>query len=69
MHFLLIIFAGFMFVVCLCLAKLTWELSQVSVHESPAISETPCNPASAEEPPGKATESHELSSMELSRTQ
>ena len=43
MHFLasLLIVAGFVFVVCLGLVKLTWELSQVSVHESPAIPETP----------------------------
>jgi hypothetical protein len=59
MYFLtsLIMVAGFLFVVCLSLVKLTWELLQVSIHESPAILETPCQPAGAEAPPAKATES------------
>jgi hypothetical protein len=70
MHFLtsLIIVAGLVFVVCLSLVKLTWELSQVSVHESPAILETPSNPASSEEPAAKATELYESSPTELSDT-
>jgi hypothetical protein len=59
MHFLtsLIMAAAFLFVICLSLVKLTLEISQVSVHESPAILGTPCKPASAEAPPAKATES------------
>jgi hypothetical protein len=55
----LIIVAGFVFVDCLSLVKLTWELSQAGVHESPAILETPGNPA---------TELYESSSTELSDT-
>jgi hypothetical protein len=71
MHFLasLFIVVGFVFVVCLGLVKLTWELSQVSVHESPASLETPSIPASAEELPAKATESYESSPTELSDAQ
>jgi len=70
MHFLtsLTIVFGFVFVVCLSLVKLTWDLSQASAHESPAILETPGKPASAEEPPTKVTESYESSPMELSDT-
>jgi hypothetical protein len=53
MHFLasLIIVFGIVFVVCLSLVKLTGDLSQARVHESPAILETPGKAASAEEPP------------------
>ena len=51
MHFLtpLIIVAGFVFVVCLSLVKLTRELSEASIHEPPAIPETPGRRASPEE--------------------
>jgi hypothetical protein len=61
MHFLtsLIMVAGFVFVACLSLVKLSWELSQASVHESPAILEAPSQPASAEERPAKTIESYE----------
>jgi hypothetical protein len=71
MHFLtsVIIVFGFAFVVCLSLVKLIWDLSQVSVHESPAILETPGKPASTEEPPAKATKPYESSPTELSDTQ
>jgi hypothetical protein len=71
MHFLtsLIIVFGFVFVVCLSLVKLTWDLSQVSVHESPAIPETPRKPSSAEEPRTTATASYESSPAELSDVQ
>lgn len=70
MHFLtsLITVAGFVFVACLSLLKLAWELSQVSVHESPEIPETRSRPASAEEPRAKATESYEWRPAELSDT-
>lgn len=70
MHFLtaLIFVAGFAFVVCLVLVKLIGDLSQASVHESPAILETHRKPASAEEPPAKATESYESMPTELSDT-
>ena len=63
MHYLasLIIVAGFAFVVCLSLVKLTCELSQAGVYESPAILETPGNPASADKLPAKAIESYESS--------
>jgi len=71
MHLLtsLIIVAGFAFVVCLSLVKLTSELSQPSVHESPAILETPRKSASAEQRPAKTAESYESSPTELSGTQ
>jgi hypothetical protein len=60
MNFLtsLITVASFALVVCLCLVKLAWDLSQVRVHASPAILETPNKRASAEEPPAKETESY-----------
>jgi hypothetical protein len=65
----LIIVFGFVFVVGLSLVKLTWDLSQVSVHDSPAIPETPGKPASTEEPRTKAIESYESSPAELSDAQ
>jgi hypothetical protein len=70
MHFLasLLIVAGFAFVVCLGLVKLAWELSQVSVHESPAIPETPGKPERSEELPA-TTQSYESSPTELSDAQ
>jgi hypothetical protein len=64
----LIIVFGFVSAVFLGLVKLTWDLSQVSVHESPEIPETRSRPASAEEPRAKATESHEWRPAELSDT-
>jgi hypothetical protein len=68
MHFLtsLTMIFGIVFVVCLGLVKLTWDLSHESVHESPAIMETPVEPATAQESSAKATESYESSPMELS---
>jgi hypothetical protein len=45
------------------------DLSQVSVHESPAILETPSKNASAEEPGSKMIASHGASPTELSDAQ
>lgn len=62
---LLIVF-GFGFAMCLLLLlKMTGDLSQGSVHESPAILEEPSKPASAGEPGAKANESHESSPTTL----
>jgi hypothetical protein len=68
MHFLtaLTMIFGIVSVVCLGLVKLTWELSRESVHESPAIPETPDEPATVQVSSAKATESYESSPMELS---
>ena len=70
MHFLtsLIIVAGFAFVVCLCLVKMLWDLSQSSYHESPVIRETPSKLTATEDAPANAVESHESSPTELSDT-
>jgi hypothetical protein len=70
MHFLisLIIVFGFAFVVCLGLVTMIWDLSQMSMHESPEFPGTPRKAASAEEPPARATESYEPSPAELSDT-
>jgi hypothetical protein len=42
MHFLTspIIVAGFVFVICLSLVKLIWDLSQMSIHEAPESHES-----------------------------
>jgi hypothetical protein len=42
MHLLvsLIVVAGFVFVICLGLLKLTWDLSEMSVHEVPELRES-----------------------------
>jgi hypothetical protein len=71
MHFLtsLVIVFGFVFVVCLGLVKLALELWQVSVHDSPAILETPGRPESSEDLPVNATELYESSPPELSDAQ
>jgi hypothetical protein len=71
MHFLTSLFlvGGCVFVVCLGLVTLAWELSQVSVHESPAILETPNRPESSEEMPAKSTESYVSSPTELNDAQ
>jgi len=58
---------GFTFAGCLGLVKMTWDLSQVSVH-APAIREMPGRPASDEGPSENATKSHESSTTELSDT-
>jgi hypothetical protein len=44
MHFLtsLIIFSGFMFVLCFGLLKVIWDLSQLSVHSAPDVPATSC---------------------------
>jgi len=66
---LLIVF-GFGFAVCLLLLiKMMGDRSQVSVHESLAILETPNKTASGEEPSAKATASHESSPTESSGAQ
>jgi hypothetical protein len=54
----MIIVFGFVFVVCLGLVRLAWELSQASAHDSPAILETPRRERS-QELPAKAAESYE----------
>jgi hypothetical protein len=70
MHFMtsLIIVFGFAFAVCFGVVKMIWDLSQASVHASPAIREMPGRPASAEGPRGKATKPYESSPTELSDT-
>jgi hypothetical protein len=42
MHFLtsLIMVAGFVFVICFGLVKLTWDLSEMSFHEAPESRES-----------------------------
>jgi hypothetical protein len=42
MHFLtsMIILVGFVFVICLGLFKLTWDLSEMSFHEAPESRES-----------------------------
>jgi hypothetical protein len=42
MHLLvsLIVVAGFVFVICLGLVKLTWDLSEMSIHEAPESRES-----------------------------
>jgi hypothetical protein len=71
MHFLtpLIIVFGSVSVACLGLINVAWQLSQASVHESPAIPEVPSEPESSEELPAKATQSFESSRTELSDAQ
>ena len=68
MHFLtsLIILIGFVFVVCVGLIQVIWELSRLSFHESPVIREAPGELAAAED--AKAVESYESSPTELSDT-
>jgi hypothetical protein len=70
MHFLisLIIVLGFVFVVCLSLVNVIYDLSQVSVHEPPAILETPGKPVGAEQPHAKPVGSYEARPTELSNT-
>jgi hypothetical protein len=69
MHFLvlLVMVLGLVSLV-LSLLKLTSDLSQESIHESPAFLETPGNPASAVEPRAKATEAYQSRRAELSDT-
>jgi hypothetical protein len=65
----LIVLAGFVFVVCFSLVKLTWDLSRLSGHESPEILEVLGKPASAKESLAKVTKSYESSRTELSDIQ
>lgn len=68
MHFLtsLIILIGFAFVLYVGLVNVIWELSQLSVHESPVIREAPSEFAAAED--AKAVESYDSSPTELPDT-
>jgi len=70
MHFMisLIVVFGFAFAVCFGLVKMIRDLSQVSVHASPAIREKPGRPASGEGPRGKAANPCESNPTELSDT-
>jgi hypothetical protein len=54
----LIVVFGFALVICLSVVKMTWDLSQLSVHDSPAIPEAP----------PKATKSYRSRPTELSDT-
>ena len=65
----LFIVFGFAFIICLGLVKMIWDLSQVSVHDSPSVLETPGKLASPEQAPAKAADPYELSPAELSDTQ
>jgi hypothetical protein len=71
MHYLtsLIVLAGLLFILCLCLIKLSWDLGQVSFHQPPAIAETPGGHAGAKEPPLTEAETFKLDSAELSDAQ
>ena len=67
MHFLVLLIMVFGLVsLVLSLLKLTSDLSQESVHESPAFLETPGNLAIAQESRAKATKAYESSRAELS---
>jgi|HubBroStandDraft_1064217.scaffolds.fasta_scaffold429277_2 hypothetical protein len=70
MHFLtsLIIVVGFVFVVCLGLVKMIWDLSQLSFHESPVMLETRSKLAAEADVSPRAVEPHEWSATELSDT-
>jgi hypothetical protein len=69
MYFLtsLIIFVGFAFVVYVGLIKVIWELSQLSVHESPVDRVAPSELAAAEY--AKEVESYESNPTEWIDTQ
>jgi hypothetical protein len=66
MHFLisLITVVGFVFVVCLGLIKMIWDLSELSFHEPPVIRETRRKLATETEVPPKAVEPHEANATE-----
>jgi hypothetical protein len=71
MHFfisLLIIF-GFAFVICTGLVKMVWDLSQIGVHESPAIQEVADNSACAKDQYARAAGSCESNRSELNDAQ
>jgi hypothetical protein len=64
MYFLtsLIMVLGFAFVVCLGLVRMIRDLSQLSVHESPVIRETPGNLAAEDDAPPEVIESQDMES-------
>jgi hypothetical protein len=68
MHFLtsLIMLIGFAFVIFVGLVTVIWDLSQLSVHESPVIREASGEFAASEDE--KAVESHESSPTKLTDT-
>jgi hypothetical protein len=68
MHFLtfLIIFSGFVLVICLGLVQVIWDLSETSAHASPHMSATPNGGAShAEEGHAIVTAAYESIAAEL----
>ncbi len=72
MHFLtmLVIFSGFVFVFCLGLVEVTWDLSEMSVHVSPHMLAIPHGGArGAEEGHANASTVYESNPMEQSETE
>jgi hypothetical protein len=68
MHFLtsLIIFSGFVLVICLGLVQVIWDLSETSTHASPHIPATPHGgPSQAEEGHAIVTAAYESIAAEL----
>jgi len=69
-HFLtsLIIISGFVFVFCLGLVKVIWDLSEISAHVPPEMLAMPCGSLDAEQEHANATEIYETGPSELSET-
>jgi hypothetical protein len=64
----LILVFGFALVICLGVVKMTWDLSQLSLHDSPAFPETAGESTGTRQPASKATEPYESNPAELSNT-
>jgi hypothetical protein len=52
----LIVVFGFALVICLSVVKMTWDLSQLGIHDSPVFPETASKPTGAQQPAWKAAE-------------
>jgi hypothetical protein len=63
----LILISGFVFVLCLGLVKMIWDLSEISVHAPPEMLPTPCGETlEADQGHANGTELYESSPSELS---
>jgi len=66
----LIIISGFVFVFCLGLVKVIWDLSEISAHVPPEMLAMPCGRVlDAEQERANATEIYETGPSELSETE
>jgi hypothetical protein len=64
----LILVFGFALAICLGVVEMTWDLAQLSIHDSPAFPETASAYTGTQQPAPKATEPYQPNPAQLSDT-